>query len=305
MHLVVRAGKDDLARLLKPINAGFAVWLNRKSKRHGPVFSNRYKSILVDEEEYLFQLIRYVHNNPVRAGVVKSAADSDWSSHREYIGLKVAPGWLNIGYVLSMFAKQTKTARKLFHEFVESGAGEGRRPDLCGERLESAARRAQKGLGDGWRISGPILGSDRFAAKVLSDIGEIDEQVKLGDVVKAVRGEMLPELSEVIALTCSEIGLEPWEFEQRPRIRRSMLARRVITWLWIRRYQGRQIDIARHLRVLSSVVSRWYGKAVEQIVELEEICDRVENLIESHDRSSKSQVPERRIRYGLTMNDEV
>lgn len=304
-HLVVRAGKDDLSRLLKPINAGFAVWLNRQRKRQGPVFSNRYKSILVDEEEYLFELIRYVHNNPVRAGQVKSAADSDWTSHRSYLGLTEAPEWLNIGYVLSMFGKQSRRARRLFQEFVEEGAGEGRRPDLCGERLESAARRAQKGLGDGWRISGPILGSDQFAAKVLADIGEVDDQVKLGDVVQAVRGKALPELPEVIALTCTAVELEPWEFEQRPRMRRSMLARRVITWLWVRRFQGRQIDIARHLRVSSSVVARWYGEAVRRIADLEPLCDRVESLIPNQGGTAPSPGAKRTIRYGLTMDDEV
>lgn len=308
-HLVVRAGKDDLARLLKPINAGYAVWLNRRLKRHGPVFSNRYKSILIDEEKYLSQLIRYVHNNPVRAGLVKNAKDSDRSSHRAYIGLEKAPEWLNIGYILGMFGRQPKRARKLFHEFVESGAEESRRPDLSGERLKSAARLAQKGLGDGWRISGPILGSEAFAAKVLSDIAETDEQVKLGDVVKATRGKVLPELSDVISLTCSEIGLEPWEFEQRPRIRRSMLARRVLTWLWVRRYQGRQIDVVRTLKVSSAVVSRWYGDAVEQVVDLEELCDRVENLIDSQYRLKKKKnqksKKESHIRYGLTMDDEI
>jgi hypothetical protein len=278
-HLVVRAGREDLSRLLKPINAGFAVWLNRKRNRQGPVFSSRYKSILVDEEEYLLQLIRYVHNNPVRAGLVRNAWDSDWSSHRAYLGLDEAPDWLNIGYVLSMFGKQPKRARKVFKQYVVEGAGEGRRPDLCGERLESVARRAQKGLGDGWRISGPILVSEKFAAKVLSDIGEVDDQTKLGDVVKVTRGEALPELSDVIAITCSVVELEPWEFEQRPRIRRSMLARRVITWLWVRRFHGRQIDIARHLRVSSSVVARWYGEAVRRITDFEPICDRVESLI--------------------------
>jgi putative transposase len=312
-HLVVRAGSDDLSRLLKPVNTGYAVWLNRRQKRHGPVFSNRYKSILIDEEEYLFQLIRYVHNNPVRAGLVKSAKDSDRSSHRAYIGLETPPEWLNIGYVLGMFSKQPKRGIRLFHEFVESGAEENRRPDLCGERLKSAARRAQKGLGDGRRISGPILGSKAFAAKVLCDIAETDAQVKPEDALKAARADAaradaLPELSDVISLTCSEIGLEPWEFEQRPRIRRSMLARRVLTWLWVRRYHGRQIDIARSLKVSSSVVSRWYGEAVERIVELEEICGRVESSIKSRARpvENKSKKSKSRIHYyDLTMDDEI
>ena len=115
----------------------------------------------------------------------------------------------------------------------------------------------------------------------------------------------LPELSDVIALTCSAVDLEPWEFEQRPRTRRSMLARRVITWLWVRRFQGRQIDIARHLRVSSSVVTRWYGEAVRRIADLEPLCDRIENLISMQEGSPTSPGAKRNIRYGLTMDDEV
>ena len=78
IHLVVRAGKDPFERLMKSVHSGFAVWLNNQSKgrRDGAVFSQRYRSILVEEEPYLFELIRYIHNNPVRARVASAAADS-------------------------------------------------------------------------------------------------------------------------------------------------------------------------------------------------------------------------------------
>ena len=64
VHLVVRAGSDSLEGLMKSVNAGFAGWINRRSKRRkGPVFMERYKSILVDEEAYLVELVRYVHTD--------------------------------------------------------------------------------------------------------------------------------------------------------------------------------------------------------------------------------------------------
>ena len=71
-----------------------------------------------------------------------------------------APDWLNTGYVLSMFAKYPKVARKRFARYVDEGKGEGRRKDLNGEESSGAARRFQQAMGDGWRISGPIVGSD-------------------------------------------------------------------------------------------------------------------------------------------------
>ena len=68
VHLVVRAGHDRLDRLIKPVHSGFAVRKNHRDARIGPVFAARYKAVLVEEEAYLLELMRYVHNNPVRAG---------------------------------------------------------------------------------------------------------------------------------------------------------------------------------------------------------------------------------------------
>ncbi len=149
VHLVVKAGKEPLDRLMKGIHSGFAGWLNRKKGRKGAVFSERYKSILVEEEPYLIELVRYVHNNPVRARVTKTAKQSRWSSHRHYLGMHESPEWLNSGYVLSMFAKYPKVAREKFSQFVDEGKREKRRKDFSGERSGSAARKFQQAMGDG------------------------------------------------------------------------------------------------------------------------------------------------------------
>ena len=219
IHLVVKAGEEPFERLMKGINAGFAVWLNRRwGGRKGAVFADRYKSILVDEEAYLFELIRYVHNNPVRAKVVGSAKQSRWSSHREYLGLTKAPDWLNTGYVLSMFAKYPKVARDRFAKYVDEGKKERRRKDLNGEESSRAARRFQQAMGDGWRISGPIVGSDQFQARVLEDICAIDEQsASFGGPVMTTQSSHRPTLDELISITCAVVGLEPWEFDNNPK----------------------------------------------------------------------------------------
>lgn len=114
LHLVVLAGNDPLWCFMKAVNSGFVVWLNNRlgTKRAGAVFSLRYKSILVDEEAQLLELVRYVHNNPVRAKVVKNANYSKWSSHRQYIALDEAQDWLNCGYVLSMLNEAPGWVRK-------------------------------------------------------------------------------------------------------------------------------------------------------------------------------------------------
>lgn len=304
VHLVVRAGRDPLDRLMKPVHTGFAGWLSpRLGKAGGPVFASRYKSILVEEETYLFQLVRYIHNNPVRAGVVSNPEDSVWSSHREYLGLEEAPEWLKAGYVLTMFSDDADEARGQFHQFVMEGKGEGRRPDLCGEGLKNMGREVQAGLGDGWRVSGPILGSKAFTAKVLSDITSMDESaarvVSATDVIVPTP----PTLEELIGVTSSVVGLEPWEFEQQPKRRVPALARRIVTYLWVRRYNQPQIALARRLCVSTGAVSRWYSKAVREIPQIESLCDEVISNLPKTKRKTKAKT-DHGTRYNLQLEQE-
>ena len=295
-HLVVRAGNEPLWRLMKSVNAGFAVWLNNRSggKRDGAVFSQRYKSILVDEEAYLLQLVRYVHNNPVRARVVANAADSKWSSHRMYLGLDVAPEWLNPGYVLSMLNRKSGWARRQFDRFVQEGKTESRRTDLCGEEPSTAAKRFQQDYGDAWRISGPIVGDDQFAARVLSDIAKVDGQYAISSETRKVHSYQRPTLDELIAVVCSHVGVEPWEFEHQPKCRLSALARRLIVFLWVSEFGGSQSEVARKLKVSSPAVSKWFSRAVSDLPNLEVNLDAIKtsfpSFLEGADTSVRTRV---------------
>ena len=298
VHLVIKAGQEPLERLMKGINSGFAVWLNRRGKgRRGPVFADRYKAILVEEDVYLAELIRYVHNNPVRAKVVASAKQSRWSSHRAYLGLEAAPEWLNCGYVLSLFARYPKIAREKLAAYVDEAKREGRRKDLSGEEAVSAARRFQQAMGDAWRISGPIVGSDAFQAKVLEDISAFDNQAaSVGGTVASAKLGSHPTLDELIAVTSAVVGVEPWEFEEQPKKRECAKARQLITWLWIRRLNGKQIDIARKLNVSTAAVSKWYSRAVLKRVELEDLAEEIQSRMPS---MLSGEIPQSQTVYGF------
>lgn len=272
IHLVFKVGKEPLDRLMKGIHSGFAGWLNRQKGRTGAVFADRYKSILVEEELYLLELIRYVHNNPVRARVSKLAKQSHWSSHRFYLGIQESPEWLSSGYVLSMFAKYPKIAREKFSKFVNEGRTEKRRKDFSGEQSGSVVRKFRQRMGDGWQIGGPIVGSEQFQAKVLDDILAVDPQSKtLVGALQNSHAERGPTLDELIALTTAVMGLEPWEFEQQPRRRDCAAARQLIVWIWVQHCGGKQIDVSRKLNTSTAAVSKWYGRAIRRTVEQESI----------------------------------
>jgi putative transposase len=100
VHLVVVQGTAPLARFMKSVHTGFAAFAHASrvhKKAQGPVFAGGPRMVWVQRDEYLLELVRYVHNNPVRAGLVRATRNSSWSSHRAYIGKSEAPQWLKLG----------------------------------------------------------------------------------------------------------------------------------------------------------------------------------------------------------------
>ena len=107
----------------------------RATHPHPKVFADRYRSILVEADAHLLELIRYVHLNPVRAGVVAEPSENAWSSHRIYAGLDPAPAWFDTSFILSQFGPEARAARKAYRSFIEDGVGGERRPEFSGDAL--------------------------------------------------------------------------------------------------------------------------------------------------------------------------
>lgn len=103
IHLGVRAGQVKLADWIGDVHSEFAAWINGRDERIGAVFVRGPKSIPYRQEAGA-QLIRYIHCNPVRAGVVDHPADCDWTSHRVYLGLEPRPSWLDLERGLALAA---------------------------------------------------------------------------------------------------------------------------------------------------------------------------------------------------------
>ena len=122
VHWALLAGTQPSAAIIKPLHVGFAGWLNAAEGRLGPVFSERHRSVTV-EGETAAALLAYIHNNPVRAGLVEDPAASSWTSHRAYGGFERAQGWLDValGLHLSGFSP-SPSGRLAFHEMVRSRA---------------------------------------------------------------------------------------------------------------------------------------------------------------------------------------
>jgi len=167
VHLAIQAGADPLSRFMAFVASQYARSTNRKMRRSGHLFERRYRAIIVQEDSYLKELVRYIHLNPLRADVVANISDYPWSSHEAYSG-GLCPDWLTLDRVLSLFGDTQNVARPRYVEFMNQ-----KQPDTI-------VRLFQQG-GDG---DDRVLGDDTWRHKVLKDlnskpnIGNLDELVQ-------------------------------------------------------------------------------------------------------------------------------
>jgi putative transposase len=117
-HLVLQTPRPNLSRGMHWLNSTYASWFNHRHGRCGHLFQGRFKSILIDGETYLREVIRYVVLNPVRAGLAALPEDYQWSSYRSSAGLDSAEEWLDTGSLLGMFDGDKVLAQQLYQEFV-------------------------------------------------------------------------------------------------------------------------------------------------------------------------------------------
>jgi putative transposase len=122
-HLLLETPAGNLSQIMQHINSAYTTYFNVKRKRAGHLFQGRYKAILVEADEYATELSRYIHLNPVRAGIAAKPEDYSWSSYRSYIGYSPAPEWLKREFIFGYFGKRAADAMKKYRTFVEELLG--------------------------------------------------------------------------------------------------------------------------------------------------------------------------------------
>nr|WP_246593726.1 transposase [Evansella tamaricis] len=151
VHLLVREGDEEIGTTIKRIGVSFAFYYNWKYYTSGHVFQDRFKSEKVETEKYLLTVIRYLHQNPVKAGVVKRPPDWKWSSCRGYYGMYCYPvELLDDSFVLNLFPKDSRVARERFMEFNERQNQDQCLDDTASIRIsdEEARDRIREVLGE-------------------------------------------------------------------------------------------------------------------------------------------------------------
>ena len=118
VHLLIKEGKEDLGIVFRRIGSKFVYWYNWKYKRSGHLFQDRYKSEVVENDKYFLTVLRYIHQNPVKAGIVDRIKKYPWSSYSEYFENN---GICDTKFVLSLFSEDEKSAMELFEKFNAQG----------------------------------------------------------------------------------------------------------------------------------------------------------------------------------------
>ncbi len=170
VHLAVETGRVPLSRLMKSLQTAYAQYFNRRHRRVGPLFQGRYKAFLVDREKYFLALVRYIHFNPVKAGLAEGLKFR-WSSHRFYLGN--APGWLSVEGVLRRFGSRRSVARRNYRAFM--GEEEETPYDALKPHVQA------------------LVGDEAFADRVLQEHGKpelLRRSLTAERVVRAAAGEL-------------------------------------------------------------------------------------------------------------------
>jgi len=127
-HLLIETPQANIAEGMQWLNTGYARGFNEIYGRVGHLFQRRYADGLIQDEEHLRAVIRYIPLNPVKAGLVNRPDDWRWSSHRATLGLTNAPRFLTVQFVLGQFADDIENARRLYRDWVEAGLSDMRPP---------------------------------------------------------------------------------------------------------------------------------------------------------------------------------
>jgi len=257
-HALLRPRRRNgtLSELMQRLLTGYAVAFNLRHHRCGRLFQNRYKSIVCEEDSYLLELVRYIHLNPLRAGLVPSIRKLDtykWSGHAGLMGCALLPGQV-IDDVLLLFDDDQKKARKKYRDFLADGVALGRRDELVGGGLKR--RITLSGPQDFEAYDERILGSGDFVEKVWHATEKPQPDAHTP-----------PSLDEIIERVSAFFGTQAASVRQGSKQRQISSTRGVICFIAVRVFGYTGAELTKHIKLSESgiVLAARRGEALYQM----------------------------------------
>lgn len=227
VHLLIEMHKTPPSKILQGINQSYTMYFNRKYKTVGHLFQGRYKAILCDRDEYLLALVKYIHNNPIRANITETFDEYQWSSHRSYVQKAKRQDIVDTDQVLRIFSENKEAARKLYRAYMG---------DEAAIRQEDIYNTVEQ----------RILGDEKFVERVVE---------KSAGKVSRRRRERAYALEEIARAVEDLYGVSLEQIRKRGKARELSVGKRLLS-LVASEYGYKNKEIAEFIRKDPVVVTR-------------------------------------------------
>lgn len=195
VHLLIKEARDPLQKSLKRIGVSYAYYFNKKYSRIGHVFQDRYRSEAIEDDIYLISVTRYIHNNPVKAGIAEKAANCRWSSYNKYLEPWKVKGPFDTQTVLGIYSDDESTAIRYFKKFTAESTN---------EEFIDMDNNAEKPE----RLAGNEIGTVEELIKAhgyrLDDVRNFKDKVKRNELLRTIKKNSsmsVRELSRVLGIS--------------------------------------------------------------------------------------------------------
>ncbi len=255
-HILLRSSEIGLSGFMRRLLTGYAISYNRRHRRWGHLFQNRFKSIICDEDAYSTELVRYIHLNPLRAKLVKSLTQLDryrWCGHGVLMG-KIKNEWQDRDFVLRWFGQKQGGAMRAYRSYVNKGIDQGRRPELVGGGLIRSlggwsAVKALRRSGDRELCDDRILGSGEFVEQIIKEAeGKVKYQLPLKEQDQKIDG--------FITKLCKNAKVSKKELRSGSRRKEVSGVRAMIAIGLVKRHGVTLAEVARRMGVSTTAVSK-------------------------------------------------
>jgi REP element-mobilizing transposase RayT len=256
-HLLIRTGKKPLADSMRKILTGYVINFNRRYSRSGHLFQNRYRSIVCEDDPYLLELTRYIHLNPLRAGLVKNIKELNhypFSGHSVIMG-KIRREWQDEQTILRYFGKRRHDAEKRYEEYIKAGISAADNPPklIGGGLLRSLGgwsevialrQKGKKTVGDE-----RVLGRTKFVEEIIQEA-----EARHKEALKLHR--RIPDLFLIAKMIEKELGVSEERLRSGNRLRIIVKARKIFCQVAVKRLGYSGAMVARYLNITTSAVNR-------------------------------------------------
>jgi hypothetical protein len=255
VHLLIERQESTVGRIMHRLLTGYAQYHNRRYQRVGHVLQGRHKAILCQSDRYLSELVRYIHLNPLRAGMVNQPEDYEYSSHGAYLGIEPA-GMVDVDPVLRHFGAKKSIARERYGQFVTAGIGQGH----CEEFYAAD--------------NGRILGTEEFVDATIHRIGERET----GGLKKTATEFRADRLMAAIEKTCR---VSRKEFCGRSKSAAAVAAKEMVIVIGLQVGASRRM-LSEMIGISTSALSRRADAGGLKAQENEESRDLASNIIRQY-----------------------